>query len=169
MICTGRLWHPQAMLRATPAVTILLAASACGPSERHGVVGTVELGDNFVAPDLALDADFFYCRIQPEVIEKFGCATGNPGEAGLCHDSRSALQLRASSERASCSGGRLTGAPPDAYQANFEAARFFVQTDPLTSPLYLRPTNLASHPRRIFGSGDPAARLISAWITAGAQ
>ena len=45
-----------------------------------------------MAPDLALDEDFFYCRIEPEVIQKYGCASGSTGERGQCHDSRSALQ-----------------------------------------------------------------------------
>ena len=157
------------MIRTSLALVLGLWASACGPTEHHGFLGTVDLGDNFVAPDLALDEDFFYCRIQPEVIQKFGCASGNAGESGQCHDTRSALQLIATSATPSCRDGRVTGAIPDAYQANYEAARFFVQTDPLTSPLYLRPTNMASHPRRIFGASDPAARLITEWITAGAQ
>lgn len=143
---------------------------ACGPTERHGVLGSVDLGDNFVAPDLALDPDFFYCQIQPKVIERYGCASGGAGEAGRCHDSRSALKLLASDDGVRCdASGRATGMLPDAYSANFEAASFFVQTDPLTSPLYLRPLNLASHPRRIFGVDDEAAQLISQWISAGAR
>ena len=53
--------------------------------------------------------------------------------------------------------------------ANLDAVRFFVQADPLTSPLYLRPTNMASHPRAIFDASDPAAQLIEEWISAGAR
>lgn len=157
------------MIRVSFAVAFLLGANACSDTDHNGVAGTVDLGDNFVAPDLALDEDFFYCRIEPEVIQKYGCASGSSGERGQCHDSRSALQLLDSSEKVSCTNGRVTGAVPDAFTANYEAARFFVQTDPLTSPLYLRPTNQASHPRRIFAPSDPAARLITEWITAGAQ
>jgi hypothetical protein len=156
------------MIRVLVVVAFLLAG-ACSGTRDSGFVGTVDLGDNFVAPDLALDEDFFYCRIEPEVIQQFGCAAGNSGERGQCHDSRSALQLIDTSETVTCSNGRVTGAVPDAFLANYEAARFFVQTDPLTSPLYLRPTNQASHPRRIFAPSDPAARLITEWITAGAR
>lgn len=157
------------MIRVSFAFAFVLSASACSGTEHNGVTGTVDLGDNFVAPDLALDEDFFYCRIQPEVIQKFGCAAGNDGERGQCHDSRSALQLIDSMEKATCSNGRVTGALPDGFEANYEAAQFFVQTDPLTSPFYLRPTGQASHPRRIFGTSDAAARLITEWITAGAN
>lgn len=158
------------MIRVSSAFAISLLASACGAPPHHGFVGTVDLGDNFVAPDLALDEDFFYCRIQPEVIQRFSCASGSAGEGGQCHDSRSALQLLPAPDRASCDrDGRLAGNVPDEYLANFEASQFFVQTDPLTSPFYLRPTNMASHPRRIFDASDPAARLITEWITAGAE
>ena len=38
-----------------------------------GGCGTVELGDNIVPPDLMLDEDFFYCRVQPEVVPPQGC------------------------------------------------------------------------------------------------
>ena len=157
-------------MRRTIASLLALWAMGCGPSGQNGVLGTVDLGDNFVAPDLALDEDFFYCRIQPEVIERHGCATGNAGENGQCHESRSALQLLPTTSRPTCDReGRVSGNVPDEYVANYEAARFFVQTDPLTSPLYLRPINMASHPRRIFSASDPAARLITEWISSGAE
>jgi hypothetical protein len=58
---------------------------------------------------------------------------------------------------------------PESYRADLEAIQYFVQTDPLSSPLYLRPTNQTSHPRRIFDAADPAARLIADWISAGAN
>jgi hypothetical protein len=172
LICTEALWHPdRLMLRAPLALSLVLIASACGSTRDHGVLGTVDLGDNFVAPDLALDEDFFYCRIQPEVLQRHGCANGEAGERGSCHTSRSALQLiDASEETVRCDGsGRVIGEVPDAYRANYDAASFFVQADPLTSPLYLRPLNLASHPRRIFAMNDPAAQLITEWITRGAE
>ena len=63
--------------------------------------------------------------------------------------------------------GKVIATVPDAYRANLEAARFSVQTDPLSSPLYLRPLNRASHPRAIFAADDPAAQLIEAWIAGG--
>ncbi|MEY4581198.1 MAG: hypothetical protein RL701_5901 [Pseudomonadota bacterium] len=146
----------------------IVFAQAC--AAQNGVTGTVDPGDNFVAPDLALDESFFFCRIEPEVIQRYGCASGSAGEQGSCHDSRSAMRLRASNEPAPCdAAGRVTGGIPDAYSANLEAVRYFVQTDPLTSPFYLRPTNQASHPRRVFDANDPAAQLIEEWISAGAR
>jgi len=147
---------------------VLVLAQACGV--QNGFSGTVDPGDNLVAPDLPLDEDFFYCRIEPEVIQRHGCATGESGESGHCHDSRSALRLIDSTETATCdSAGHIMGKVPDAFSANLAAVRFFVQGDPLTSPFYLRPINQASHPRRIFDDKDPAAKLIEEWISAGAN
>lgn len=155
------------MIRAA-LLAWLVSAQAC--SVDNGITGTVAPGDNFVAPDLTLDENFFFCRIEPEVIQKHNCATGDSGEQGRCHDSRSALRLIATSDPPPCdSSGRVTGKIPDAYEANLEAVRFFVQADPLTSPLYLRPLNQASHPRQIFDEKDPAAQLIEEWISAGAR
>ncbi len=151
-------------------VIIAVGVCACGPTEQSGVLGTVQLGDNFVAPDLQLDDVFFYCRIQPEVLTKHGCANGGSGEQGQCHDSRSALRLIATKDAAPCDKmGALVGMPSADYVANLDAVRFFVQSDPLTSPLYLRPVNQASHPRKIFDDTDPAAKLIVQWISAGAR
>jgi hypothetical protein len=48
---------------------------------------------------------------------------------------------------------------------NLDAVRFEVQSDPLTSPLYLRPLDHASHPRAIFNENDKAAMLIVEWIS----
>ena len=163
-------WHAAAVIRWQACVWFALCVSACGSVERSGVAGTVELGDNFVAPDLALDEDFFFCRIQPEVITKHSCATGKAGDGGNCHANTSALRLVDTKDKPSCDkAGRLVGVLPDAFAANLEAVRFFVQGDALSSPLYLRAINQASHPRQIFDENDPAARLLVQWISAGAR
>lgn len=151
-------------------VWLVVGAAACGPSEQTGVVGTVELGDNFVAPDLQLDEAFFFCRIQPEVLTKHSCASGGSGEQGQCHDSRSALRLIATKDAPPCDAkGAVVRMPSADYVANQDAVRFFVQSDPLSSPLYLCPLNQASHPRKIFDDNDVAAKLIAQWISAGAK
>jgi hypothetical protein len=147
------------------AVAFCLVFGGC-----EGLTGTVELGDDFVAPDLQLDESFFYCRIQPEVLTRHSCATGASGEGGTCHDSESALRLAATDAPPPCDGnGVLVDGVPDAYRANFDAVSFSVQSDPLTSPLYLRPTGQASHPRTIFDEGDEAAELIVEWISGAAR
>jgi hypothetical protein len=149
---------------------ICLACSGCGPARDNGVLGSVDLGDDFVALDLQLNEGFFYCRIQPEVLNKYSCASGASGEKGSCHDSHSALRLMATDDPAPCNkDGTVVGQVPDAYKSNFEAVRFSVQSDPLSSPLYLRPLNRASHPRMIFSEGDQAAKLIVEWIAGAAK
>ena len=132
-------------------------------------MGTVDLGDDFVAPELQLDSDFFYCRIQPEVLTKFSCAGGASGESGSCHDSRSALRLATTGATATCDDGAAVGGVPREYEDNLEAIRFSVQSSALDSPLYLRPLGRASHPRTIFDEDDPAADLIVEWISGGAR
>jgi hypothetical protein len=151
------------------AVAFCLVFSGCGPTEDNGWLGTIDLGDDFVAPDLQLDEGFFYCRIQPDVLTRHSCASGGSGEMGSCHDSNSSLRLIASDVAPPCDGDVLIDDVPEAYRDNFEAVSFSVQSDPLTSPLYLRPTGQASHPRTIFDEDDEAAQLIVDWISGAAQ
>jgi hypothetical protein len=131
---------------------------------------TVDLGDNPPAPDLQLDEDFFYCRIQPEVISAQTCASGIAGEGGMCHSDNTSLRLNPAAETdapPTCDGDRVTGAVPPSYTENFQSVQFTVQSDPLSSPFYRRPVGLDSHPRIIFPEGSPEADLIVAWIAAG--
>lgn len=145
----------------------------CASGALVGGCGTVDLGDNIVPPDLALDEDFFFCRIQPEVIEMHSCAGGGMGEGGMCHTSRSAMRLADAvmlGDSVTCDDeDRVTGAVPASYMQNLEAVRFTVQSDALSSPFYRRPVGLDSHPREIFGEGDAAADLIVQWISMGAM
>ncbi|MGE0790155.1 MAG: hypothetical protein AB7S26_31060 [Sandaracinaceae bacterium] len=132
--------------------------------------GTIDLGDHIVPPDLRLDEDFFYCEIQPNILTAKSCASGGSGEGGMCHDSRSALLLvDTMSAPPDCVDGVIVGGSVSAdYMANFEAIRFTVQSDPLSSPLYRRPTGMDSHPRVIFPESDPCAQTIADWINRGA-
>lgn len=139
-------------------VMVALALSACG---------TVDLGDNFVAPPVQLDEDFFYCEIQPNVLTAYSCAAGGSGESGMCHSARSAFRLLEVDEPVECEDGFALDPIPLEATNNLEAIRFTVQGSALSSPLYLRPINRASHPRRIFDENDPAAMLIVDWISQG--
>jgi hypothetical protein len=131
-----------------------------------GGCGTVDLGDNIVPPDLALDEDFFFCNIQPNVLTMYSCAGGEGGEGGSCHTAQSALRLVDTTEPAPCDvDGNVIGAVPLAYRSNLDAVRFTIQSDPLSSPFYRRPIGLASHPRVIFEEGSPPAELIVEWLS----
>lgn len=154
--------HPTTPPRA-PWVWLVLggltAAAGCT---------TVDLGDNFVAPGVQLDEDFFYCRVQPEVIGALRCASGESDEAGSCHSARSALRLSADAETdpapACDADGKVTGTVPPSYMENLAALGFTVQADALASPLYRRPLGLDSHPRVIFEADSPEAELVRTWI-----
>lgn len=150
-----------ALLGSAAAGAVTLGSTGCGQ---------VDLGDNIVPPDLQLDEDYFYCVIQPEVITAKSCAGGGPGEGGMCHTERSALRLVDTSDPPPmCEDGAVVGGDLSAdYIANFEAVRFTVQSDPLSSPFYRRPTGMDSHPRQIFAEDDPCADLIVEWINRGA-
>ncbi|MFK7990373.1 MAG: hypothetical protein AB8I08_30405 [Sandaracinaceae bacterium] len=133
--------------------------------------GTVDLGDNIVPPDLQLDEDYFYCIVQPQILTAKSCAGGIDGEGGMCHTDRSALRLIDTMDgppECDDTGTRTGGSLSADYVANFEAVRFTVQSDPLSSPFYRRPTGLDSHPREIFGEDDECADLIVDWINRGA-
>lgn len=145
------------------AALAALVVSACG---------TVDPGDNFVAPNLMLDEDFFYCVIQPEVIARQTCASGGPGEAGMCHASRTSLDLDPAGETdppPACADNAVTGAVPLSYENNFLSVQTTVQSDPLSSPFYRRPTGLDSHPRIVFSETSPEAMLVFEWINSGAM
>ena len=155
-----------------PAVFGLLVSGGAVFSIGLSSCTTLDLGDNVPPPELNLDEDFFYCRIQPEVLSAQTCASGAAGEMGACHSARSALRLSVAAESEPpppCQGDMLVGPVPMSYQANFTAVQFTVQADPLSSPLYRRPINLDSHPRQIFAADSPEAILIRDWITAGAR
>jgi hypothetical protein len=149
------------MVISASSLLALLLGSGCG---------TIDPGDNFVPPDVSLDEDFFYCRIQPEVISASTCASGGPGEGGECHADQSSLRLSAMAEAdapPACDGDAVVGPVPDSYMANYQAVQFTVQSDPLSSPFLLRPTGRQSHPREIFPEMSPQADLIIQWISAG--
>jgi hypothetical protein len=137
-----------------------------------GSCETVDLGDNFVAPALQLDEQLFYCRVQPEVLTQYRCSSGESGldAPGGCHASRSAVRLVEVEEPPPCDGERVVGSVPSSYQMNLENIRLAVQSDPMSSPLYQRPTaSDGTHPRKIFDRSDPAAQLILQWISGGAR
>jgi hypothetical protein len=140
---------------------LIVSASACE---------TIDLGDNFIAPDVQLDENFFFCSIQPEVISARGCASGMVGGStvcpggGGCHSARSSLRLE-DTPALMCVEGAPSEAVPEVYRRNLENIRFTVRDNAMSSPLYRRPLQLDSHPCAIFGAGDPPAQLIVQWIS----
>lgn len=156
--------HPSLAVAALVALALGAGAPGCG---------TVDLGDNIVPPSVRLDEDFFFCRIQPDVIVAHSCATGLAGDSGGCHLTQSALLLEdaAGATRPSCDadGGLMPGASvPDVYMRNLERVRFTVASDPESSPFYRRPLGMDSHPRVIYTPDSAEAILVVEWIGRGA-
>jgi hypothetical protein len=139
-------------------VCLLVAIGGCS---------TVDLGDHFEATELAVDEGFFHCEIQPKVLTEYRCSTGAGGEAGGCHDARSALRLVEVSEQPRCRDGRVIGVPPDGSEVNLERVRTSLGVDADASPFYRRPLGLDSHPRAIFDASSEPARLIRSWLDQG--
>jgi hypothetical protein len=144
-----------------------LRAWACGLSLTWLGCSTVDLGDNPEAADLAVDENFFYCEIQPDVLTKYSCASGASGEAGGCHSARSALRLKDVSGALRCKDDRLIGSAPQEAQDNLERIRAEIGIDAESSPFYRRPLGLDSHPRQIFAADSAAAALIRMWLDRG--
>ncbi len=158
-------WPPH-MRSSALAALLVMGATACASDIT--AADTVDLGDNFEAPDFALDEDFFYCVIQPEVITKYKCSEGGAGDSDGCHASRSALRLVKVGSAPRCSSNRLVGAPPAEAQVNLERVGATIAGEAEASPFYRRPLGKDSHPRVIFNDKSKAAELIRQWINQGA-
>lgn len=133
----------------------------------------VQPGSNIVAPDLALDEGFFFCQIQPNVINPHSCA----GDTGECHAGAAPPTLYRAAELApppACEdtdGDGLLDNPtepvPQSYRDNLTNVRFEVRGDPLSSQLYRRPTRLDPHLPELFTTDDEEAQLLFKWISDG--
>ena len=132
---------------------------------------TVDPGPNFVVPDEQFDADFFFCRIEPELLTAKKCGAGDlgAGDPGNgCHFNSSAVSGMPLTNHVpvDCIDFRPTnrgqvGAGSGA-QSNLQSVSLEMSRDYLTAPLYLRPTG-QNHPRAIFSREDAVTDLIRQW------
>jgi hypothetical protein len=144
-----------------PVLGLLVALSGCT---------TVDPGPNFVVPDEQFDADFFFCRVEPELLFAKKCGPGEPGQdpANGCHFNSSAVSGMAIANHApiECSGGRPVNrvqlGAGSAAQGNLQAASLVMSRDVNTAPIFLRPTG-ANHPRAIFAKEDPVVDVLREW------
>lgn len=134
-----------------------------------GGCGTVDLGENIVQPNGRLDEEYFYCVIQPDVMQAASCATGIAGDTGGCHASQSALRVvdTALVARPECVDGELVpgAVVPLEYMNNLQSVQFTLGPDAESSPFYRRPTMMDSHPRRTVDMAQEA--LILEWFARG--
>jgi hypothetical protein len=150
---------------AALATSLLMAAGVA-----TAACTTVDPGPNFVVPDESFDPDFFFCRVEPELLFAKGCGPGEPGvdPANGCHFSSSAVSgmVLADHPPIACADGR----PVDrsqigaggAAQGNLQSASLVMSRDVDTAPILVRPLG-QNHPRAIFGRDDPVVEVLREW------
>jgi hypothetical protein len=135
-----------------------------------GSVGcsTVDPGPNFVVPEEQFDADFFFCRVEPELLFAKKCGPGEPSDNNSCHFNASAVpgMVITNHPPIECAGDRPTnraqlGAGGPA-QGNLQSVTLVMSRDVTTAPLFLRPTG-SNHPRQIFAREDPVVEVLRQW------
>lgn len=107
-----------------------------------------------------LDPDFFYCRVQPEVIARVRCASPRG-----CHASNTSMRLVSAGETdapPSCTQDHPTGPVPASYYTNLARARAETRVTARQSDLYWRP--LGHSHDRLFDETSAEAQLLRAWI-----
>ncbi len=131
---------------------------------------TVDPGPNFVVADENFDADFFFCRVEPEVLFAKKCGPGEPGQdpANGCHFNSSAVSGMPLADHApvQCEAGRVANRAQigagSAAQGNLQSASLAMSRDINAAPIFLRPTG-QNHPRAIFGREDPVVEVLRQW------
>ncbi len=130
---------------------------------------TVDPGPNFVVPDEQFDADFFFCRVEPELLFGKKCGSGDTGDpTNGCHFNSSAVSGMAIANHApiNCVDGHPANrgdiGAGGAAQGNLQAASLVMSRDYLTAPIYVRPTG-QNHPRAVISKDDPVVDVIRQW------
>jgi hypothetical protein len=131
---------------------------------------TVDPGPTFVVPDEQFDADFFFCRVEPELLVAKRCGPGDPAvdPPNGCHFNASAVSGMPLSDHApiTCEGGRPVNRAQlgagSASQGNLQSASIVMSRDVATAPIFVRPTG-ANHPRTIFEKNDPVVEVLREW------
>jgi hypothetical protein len=146
-------------VRARPLGLLVVALAGCT---------SVDPGPNFVVPDEQFDADFFFCRVEPELLFAKKCGSGEPGEENSCHFNSSAVSGMALANHPAieCADGRPVnrvqlGAGSPA-QGNLQAASLVMSRDVNTAPIFIRPTG-KNHPREVFRPDDPVVEILREW------
>jgi hypothetical protein len=142
-------------LPAVPWAVLGLALLGCG---------TVDPGPEFQQADVVFDEHFFYCKVEPMMLQQ-KCGPGDPSkDTQGCHFNVTQMHLQ-NHDPVPCNGIVPTGPIPEEAGGNYAAASREMSTDPNRAALLLRPTAKAIHPRQIFPDNSPQADLIRQWAT----
>jgi hypothetical protein len=125
--------------------------------------GHVDPGEDFQFAQVVYDQNYFYCNVEPMLFAQ-NCGPGESGTdvSGGCHYNYPRFHL-SEHDPIPCSGSVPTGAIPSEAQANFQAAAREMTPDGDRSPLLMRPTKQAAHPRKIFEEDSAEAKVVRDW------
>jgi hypothetical protein len=156
-------WLVPVAAIAVPAMVAAGGLTACD---------TIDPGENFVVPNETFDADFFFCRVEPNFLVAKKCGSGDPAagdRAGGCHYTASAVSGMGLIEHPAvdCGGtdrplSRAALAPGSAAQANLQSVSLEMSRDVLTAPILVRPSG-SKHPRVILERTDPVVDVLKRW------
>jgi hypothetical protein len=158
------------MLRRVRAPPVLAAALLAFAAAAASGCTSVDPGPNFVVPDEQFDADYFFCKVEPELLFAKRCGPGEPGQdpTNGCHFNSSAVSGMAIADHKAvqCQGDhpvdRAQVGAGSAAQGNLQAASLVMSRDVQTAPIFIRPTG-QNHPRAVFGKDDPVVEILREW------
>jgi hypothetical protein len=129
--------------------------------------GTVDPGQNFQFAEVVYDQNFFYCKVEPMLMQE-QCGAGPSGSNSGCHFDIAGFHLldHPDHQPVPCNGlvpeqDKVT----NEAQSNYQAAELQMSPDPERAPLLNRPTQRAAHPLKLFDANSPQADLIRQWAT----
>ena len=167
----SRIFVSCAHARARTVGLLVVLSTALSALANQGCE-TIDPGPSFVVADERFDPDYFFCKVEPEVLFARRCGSGDPAQgdrANGCHFNASAVSGMALVQHppVDCGGGERpvnraqigAGSPA---QANLESASIVMSRDYTTAPIFVRPTG-ANHPRAVFPKNDPAADILRTW------
>jgi hypothetical protein len=130
---------------------------------------TVNPGSSLALAPVVFDEGYFYCQIQPNVLEAKSCGAGDGSQgdaAGGCHSRVTQFILQAPVPPLECDGIKPIGQPSAAAVQNYQKATEEMTLDIENAPLLAWPTKkIPSHPRQIFAPESPEAGYIREWAT----
>ena len=144
---------------------VLLSAGAVACGDEGFFPTTVDPGENFNFADVVFDEGFYYCTVEPMLVQQ-SCGSGNSSDpANGCHANVTSYRLTdyAPLVADSCNGNTPAVGPPPAAQRNFQASSARMRRDAEVAPLLTRPTAQTVHPRQIFPVDSMEADIIRQW------
>jgi hypothetical protein len=156
------------LARGAPSSAGLLFFVMVGCGD-HGVFPTtVDQGQDFNFAEVVFDESFYYCRVEPVLIEH-GCGPGGAGDPqGGCHSNVTSFRFVDYGPPIAaddCDGLAAPSTISPVAQQNYQAAQARMKRDPEVASLLQRPTGAAAHPRVIFAANSSEADVIREWAT----